>query len=412
MPRINLFLNTIKPIQIEDIDFNDSLLAPLPKLRTKAQKKALQSILCNVARYKGKPLLFSARNQKNLPDQYNPFGIGNKPLVSVIKQLRNNGLLKLEKGNPWYVKDDDDQFKSRKLSSFIASPRLIEIAKDLGIQDQAIKEIPKSFVELKGLDENLIEFQPTAYTEHIDKLMKGYCDFMNQQTITLDGEPIEELLLTRKYKDWGADGSFLYGGRTHHPFMSLPKAKRQRIQINGKPTRSIDYPASVPNLLYKQLTGSSLYQQGEDPYAVEGIPRSTAKKYLNMMLNNYSRQGVIGAIRKWLNKEASKLEIRDHDKAIERLKTRGAIMEAIEERNLPIKQCFYQGKAMGQHYAWLEANLVFEVAYLFTIQMGIPVLTVHDEFIVPEDCSLESYLYTTALDETIYDEEFLLKRLG
>ena len=37
----------------------------------------------------------------------------------------------------------------------------------------------------------------------------------------------------------------------------------------------------------------------------------------------------------------------------------------------------------GQYYAWLESNLVFEVArYLAEIE--IPALTVHDEFIVPE----------------------------
>lgn len=409
MPRINLFLNTITPIQLEDINFNHSFLAPLPKLRTKAQKKALQIILCNVARYRTKPLLFSLRNQKNLPDQYNPLGVGNKPLASVIKQLHSKGLLKLEKGNPWYAKDEEDQFKSRKLSSFVASPRLIEIAKNLGIDEKAIRESPKSFVELKGLDENLIEFQPTVYTEHIDSLMKGYCEFMNQQTITLDGEAIEDLCLTRKYKDWGRDGSFLYGGRTHHPFMSLPKAKRQRIQINGKPTTSIDYPASVPNLLYRYLTGSSLYQQGEDPYAVEGVPRSIAKKYLNIMLNNSSRQAVNGAIRKWCYKEASKLERKDLCRTIEKLKTRSAIMNAIEERNRPIKQCFYQGKAMGQHYAWLEANLVFEVAgFLATID--VPVLTVHDEFIVPQSMEevVREYRYTVGLDERIYGQGMLI----
>ena len=59
----------------------------------------------------------------------------------------------------------------------------------------------------------------------------------------------------------------------------------------------------------------------------------------------------------------------------------------VEERNAPIAECFYQGKARGQYYAWLESNLVFEVAKYLTDQ-GVPALTVHDEFIVPE--SMES----------------------
>ena len=157
MPRINLFLNTLKPFQIEDIEFNDSLLAPIPKLRTKAQKQALKCVLCNVAKYQTKPLLFNLRNQKNIPEQYNPFGIGNKPLISVIKQLRNNGLLKLEKGNPWYARSEEGHYKSRTLSSFIASPRLIEIVNDIGIEEKAVGEVSKPYVELKGLDENLME---------------------------------------------------------------------------------------------------------------------------------------------------------------------------------------------------------------------------------------------------------------
>ena len=59
------------------------------------------------------------------------------------------------------------------------------------------------------------------------------------------------------------------------------------------------------------------------------------------------------------------------------------MMRLVEERNSPFAECFYQGKAQGQYYAWLESNLVFEVAKYLTDQ-GVPTLTVHDEFIVPE----------------------------
>jgi hypothetical protein len=43
-----------------------------------------------------------------------------------------------------------------------------------------------------------------------------------------------------------------------------------------------------------------------------------------------------------------------------------------------------QGKAMGQHYQWLEANLVFHVAHQLSVR-GVPAITVHDEFIVMEN---------------------------
>ena len=60
-----------------------------------------------------------------------------------------------------------------------------------------------------------------------------------------------------------------------------------------------------------------------------------------------------------------------------------SVIEAILERNQPIASCLIQGKAMGQHYQWLEANLVFHVAHQLS-QRDIPTLTVHDEFIVME----------------------------
>ena len=60
-----------------------------------------------------------------------------------------------------------------------------------------------------------------------------------------------------------------------------------------------------------------------------------------------------------------------------------SVIEAILERNKPIAPCLMQGKAMGQHYQWLEANLVFHVAHQLSLR-DIPTLTVHDEFIVME----------------------------
>ena len=116
MPRLNLFffLNADVALDTDQI-LNQSLLAPEPKLRTKAQRKALHCILSNVGKYRSQPLLYSTRNQANPPEQYNPHGYGHKPLVAVINQLRNNGMLKLKaahRGTPRRSKEI-----SRNLSS-------------------------------------------------------------------------------------------------------------------------------------------------------------------------------------------------------------------------------------------------------------------------------------------------------
>ena len=64
------------------------------------------------------------------------------------------------------------------------------------------------------------------------------------------------------------------------------------------------------------------------------------------------------------------------------------------------RSVFFKGKAMGQQYAWLEANLVFEVAILLA-RMDVPALTVHDEFVVPVDMveAVHEVRYTTAFTD-------------
>ena len=91
MPRLNLHLQTDSPIDLGAINFNESLLAQRPSIRTKAQQLAFKCLLANVWKYRKQPLLFNLRHQRNFPDRYNPFAIGNRPLVAVIKQLEANG---------------------------------------------------------------------------------------------------------------------------------------------------------------------------------------------------------------------------------------------------------------------------------------------------------------------------------
>ena len=75
MPNLNLFLSADVDIDADNISFNDSLLAPIPTLRTKAQRHALHCILSNVGKYKGQKILFSMGNRANELPQYNPHGI-------------------------------------------------------------------------------------------------------------------------------------------------------------------------------------------------------------------------------------------------------------------------------------------------------------------------------------------------
>ena len=117
------------------------------------------------------------------------------------------------------------------------------------------------------------------------------------------------------------------------------------------------------------------------------------------MLNNASAQAASLAANKNIS-EQKKLVRDDYSSDLRRFKTVSAMMKAIADRSTSIAQCFFKDKAMGQQYAWLEANLVFEVAILLA-RMDVPALTVHDEFIVPVDMveAVHEVRYTTAFTD-------------
>jgi hypothetical protein len=131
------------------------------------------------------------------------------------------------------------------------------------------------------------------------------------------------------------------------------------------------------------MTGSRLSPDG-DPYDVDGIERVAVKQYLTIMANTSNIYAAEGAVSEWLKKGKKRLKAKPAARAAERkFGSKKAVMKAILERNQPIASCLMQGKAMGQHYQWLEANLVFHVAHQLSLR-GVPAITVHDEFIVME----------------------------
>ena len=179
--------------------------------------------------------------------------------------------------------------------------------------------------------------------------------------------------------------------------MGFKEEKRLRITINGSPVAIVDYPASLPNVLYRLVTGRFL--ETEDPYEVAGVFRDTVKFLMTMMINNDS----VGAAARAANKNIVKKKARVQKcfaADLSKFRSLSKIMALIAERNAPIAECFFRGKIHGQRYAWHEQNLVFEVARLLA-RMDVPALTVHDEFIVPVDMAeaVHEVRYTTGFTD-------------
>ena len=355
-------------------------------LRTKKQQKALGFVLGNIWKHGTKPIYLSLRNRRNVPQFCNPSEIGNKPLKNVLFALRDLGLLKIQIGIARFSWNDSFEPEDPKLSSFIATSELVTLLREAIPSDQVV-ELPPFYIVFKVADkkkDHLLSFEWCDFTSRAYQQMDQYCCYMQEQSITHDGEPLDEYRVIRTFRDWGKDGSFLYGGRGWHSVMGMKKEDRPRILINGKKTVALDYQASGPNILYLMMTGKRLSPDG-DPYDVAGIERSAVKQYLTIMANTPNKYAAAGAVSKWLKEGKERVEAKPAAIAAEKkFGSKEAVINAILKRNRPIAKCLMKGKAMGQHYQWLEANLVFHVAHQLSL-MGIPALTVHDEFIVKEE---------------------------
>jgi len=380
-----------------------------PKFVRQSHTKAFSCVLANVKKYGQQPIFYSRRNQLNRPPRYNPAGLGNKPVRYVIDRLQEQGLLTVNKGCRRYEIQEDYELKPALMSSFVASCELVQMAHRL-ISHKQLFEAQQPHIELRDLKENLVNFEWNDYLSNIHFQMAEYCEYINDQQIYVRGERFKDFHLVRKFKDWDQSGSFMFGGRAWHPFMNMSGEERvKNITINGSSVVALDYAASEPNLLYLMMTGHRLFPDG-DPYAIDGLERRAVKRFMTLMLNTKDECGASAAMKNWLYEDER--TVLPHRKAKERadkvlveqaIQQHGSIEKIIRmivERNKPIESCLMQGKAMGQHYQWLEASLVFHVAHQLMLN-GVPALTVHDEFIVREqDAELaEMVMYGTWPDD-------------
>ena len=73
----------------------------------------------------------------------------------------------------------------------------------------------------------------------------------------------------------------------------------------------------------------------------------------------------------------------------------------VKEANIHIAGFLGQGKQFGGHFSWMEANITHEVQHYGCIHWDIPMLTVYDEFIFPEDKedAVEELMFSVGLGD-------------
>ena len=156
------------------------------------------------------------------------------------------------------------------------------------------------------------------------------------------------------------NGTFEEGGRFYGGWwQQIPKAYRPHIMIDGKQTVEVDYSAIHPTILYTELG----IPMPEDPYEIGIAGREIVKKTFNALINAGGPS-------------INPIEGFSTDKAGMSWKE---FLARVRRHFEPFKRYF--GTGYGLKLQRLDSDIA-EAVMLEFAKRGIPILPVHDSFIV------------------------------
>jgi hypothetical protein len=187
-----------------------------------------------------------------------------------------------------------------------------------------------------------------------------------------------ERIQTDLYRKFN-NGSFNYGGRLYGGWwITVPKALRKKITINGQPTIELDYSGCAPRMLYHEREID--YDADADPYWLEPIAALEQEQGLKP---DHFREAIKAMMQALINGNPDKhpeliplpdgLSFRPHFK-------RSEVQRMIEECHAPIADAFRTGA--GLRLQRKDGDLALSIITALKEQ-GIAALPIHDSFIVP-----------------------------
>jgi len=324
-------------------------------------------------------------------NRYNQLHISYKS-VSVIDNLEKLGYLEQTKGHY----DRTSTRRSHK-SRMRATRKLIDLIEDeYFISADMVTNHPNTeCIILRDKDKNDIDYKDTPHTITLRNDLYAYNNLLGVTHLDVHSYP-EKGAYSRSQKkrirlrrgnifvrrifnrsSWDNGGRY-YGGW----WQSIPSEWREHIRIDGSPVVEIDYSGLHIILLYG-LEGIDYWKEvGKDPYELEEYKhirgmRDLLKKVLLTALNADSEEAAIKAIRSTLNQDKEQYQW-FFDEGID---IKGLINK-FSEAHKPIQKYFFND--YGVKLQNIDARIAERIINRCT-QEGIPVLCVHDSFIIAKE---------------------------
>jgi hypothetical protein len=333
---------------------------------------SFEVLIANLLRHKGRwPIIVGLSPNWWKKTRYSQAGIST---IAMIKALHKGGFIGMKKG--FHVE------KESRLTRIWATEKLLQYFPEL---PNGVVEAPPELVELRDENDRLKDYRDTQRTKRIRALLERANEVNSQADIRYLGYKLSGSLVAIFRQKFTLYGRLHTRGYRH--YQGLSEDERAEITINGDPVVELDYSGLHPNLLYAN-EGRQFFG---DPYSiVDDRPevRPFLKSILLFMLNAADDITAERAANYWLYK---------HDEEREALRKLGItrarpLMDGLKEKHKPIAHYFCAGNENGLRVMNLDATIALDVIDHFT-QKGIPILAIHDSFVVQQQYRDE--LYTT-----------------
>jgi hypothetical protein len=314
---------------------------------------------------------------------YRPIWLGLQTLLQVIRSLADAELLEIALGE-----------RNGRRSTFAATPLLLDAMAAFGVgtwnvcRDGAAAPV----IHLKNIRKNLTEYDPTspeivALSEPVQQFNSFLADHFLWLDIAQDEEPdflgnlqsrrrrqpnLSEVALYRVFND----GSLESGGRFFGGWWQfVPSGWRDRITIDAQPTVELDFSGFASRAIYHH-EGIDYH---DDPYDITEVRQAAESQGLQW---SGVRESVKLLFQKLINSEPDdRINARTGLTLPKGFPPR-AIYPLIRRDHGQIEHFFQMGfglKIMNIESKICQGVLSDGVAY------GVPILPIHDSFIVTEE---------------------------
>jgi hypothetical protein len=250
-------------------------------------------------------------------------------------------------------------------------PKLRKLFYEYGIKQHEIIIKPKNnIIILRDEDRNDIPFADTDPVKSKRDNLKKFNEFLSEHRIIQSNDfTVHHKSMHRVFNIDFKQGGRFYGDRWRQ--MSLNE--RLSLKIDDFPVVECDFDAFHPTILYA-LNG---IQYNGDPYELRQYStecRAISKKALLMFMNTGDPETTRKSIQWEINKKKLKKPAE-----LSNLKT---FIDALVDKHEAIKNHF--NKSLGLRLQRLDSDICDDI-HMHFYRRGIPVLSVHDSFIIPTE---------------------------